>query len=106
MKLKIHKLQLTRRGVQFFVLAFILAVPVAARYANYLSARELDKNLEKWDGSLQGESLAALDTLYRALPEGEKERAGRLRRNRDQVLAYAQEVQGGIRQRHDQLEQG
>ena len=96
MKRSLHKLQLTRRAVQFAVLALIIAIPITARYTNYLAARELDHGLEKWQGSLQGETLAAFDSFFRALPEGEKERAGRMARNRTQVLLYAQQVRGSF----------
>ena len=96
MKLKLHKLQLARRAIQLSVVALILIIPAVARYANYLSARELDKKLERWDGSLQGEALAAIDWTLRALPEGETERAGSMVRNRTKVLTYAQQLRGGV----------
>ena len=48
-KIKIYKLQLARRLVQFFILALIIVIPCIARYNNYLSARELDKRLENWN---------------------------------------------------------
>ena len=95
MRRRLHKLQLARRAVQFAVLALIIAIPVTGRYTNYLAARKLDHELEKWQGSLQGEALAAFDSFFRSLPEGEKERAGRMARNRTQVLLYAQQVRGG-----------
>ena len=59
MSVRIRKLQITRRTVQVLVLLLILLVPAMARYNNYLSARELDKTLGKWDGTLQGSTLAA-----------------------------------------------
>ena len=71
MSVKVRKLQVLRRTVQFLVLALVLAIPAVSRYNNYLAARELDKNLERWDGSLQGHALTALDATFRALPEGE-----------------------------------
>lgn len=95
MKFKIYKLQLARRTVQFLVLALIFLIPAVARYTNYLAARELDKNLNKWDGTLQGETLAAIDRTFRALPDAERERNGKPVRDRKQVLAYAQKVRGG-----------
>lgn len=93
--MKIQKLQVARRGVQIAVVAVILAVPVLARYNNYLAARELDKVLERWDGTLQGETLALLDAGLRALPGGEKDREGRMVRDRAQLMEYAQSVRGG-----------
>ena len=57
------KLQFSRRAVQTLVLALTVAVPVLARYANYLSARQLDKVVERFDGSVQGAALRATDRL-------------------------------------------
>ena len=96
MKLKLRKLQLARRATQLSVIALILLIPAMARYANYLSARELDKKLERWDGSLQGKTLAAIDWGLRQLPDGETERAGAMVRNRTKVLTYAQQLRGGV----------
>jgi len=90
-----NRLQGIRRTVQLGVLAIMLAIPALSRYTNYLGARELDKNLERWDGTLQGEVLSGFDALLRFLPQGEKERVGRMVRNRDQVLGYAQSLRGG-----------
>jgi len=93
--MKIYKIQVARRTVQWLVVAIVLAVPAIARYANYLTARELTSTLEKWEGSLQGETLQALDAAFRVLPGAESERAGRVDRHRERILAYAQQVRGG-----------
>lgn len=93
--MRIHKLQWARRTVQVGVLALTLAVPAVARYNNYVSAREIDKHLERWAGTLQGGALGAVDGVFRMLPGGEKERAGRTVRDRQRVLEYAQAVRGG-----------
>lgn len=95
MKFALHKLQFSRRIVQIGVVALLLAIPAVSRYSNYLAARELDKNLDRWEGTLQGRTLAVIDTAFRALPEGEVERAGKMARNRNKVLAYAQGFRGG-----------
>ncbi len=95
MKFKIKKLQVARHTVQILFVLLMLAVPAVARYTNYLSARELDKNLDKWDGELQGEALAIMDATFRALPGGEKQLDDLTRRNRTQVLSYAQALRGG-----------
>jgi len=92
---EIHKLQVARRAVQIAVVVVLLAIPAVSRYANYLAARELDKTLVKWDGSLQGETLALIDAGFRALPGGEKERVGQIVRDRERVLAYTQGFRGG-----------
>ncbi len=93
--MKLRKLQITRRFVQIVSLVLMLAIPAIARYTNYLSARELDENMEKWQGSLQGHILSGIDSGFRALPNGEKERVGRIIRDRKGVLADAQSFRGG-----------
>ena len=91
----IHKLQVARRAVQISVVLLILVVPLLARYNNYLAAREIDKVLEKWDGTLQGRAIWALDTTLRHLPGGEKEREGRAVRDRQRLMEFARSVRGG-----------
>jgi ferredoxin-type protein NapH len=81
--------------VQCSAILLMLAIPAVSRYMNFLAARELDAKIESWGDSLQGAVLSGLDTGFRALPNGEKERAGEMVRNRDQVLTYAQSVRGG-----------
>ncbi len=93
--MRVRKLQITRRSVQLLVVALVLTVPAVARYNNYLAARELDQKLERWQGTLPGASLAGIDRVMRALPDGEMERAGKMQRNRTRVLEYGQEVRGG-----------
>ncbi len=95
MKTRVKKLQLLRRLVQLGFLALALAAPALARYTNYLMARELDKNIERWDGSAQGEALELLDDGLRSLPGGEKERVGKMVRDRKNVLAMGTHVRGG-----------
>lgn len=95
MKMRVNRLQVARRSVQLGVVALMLAVPAVARYANYLSARELDKYVERWDGTVQGEALEAIDWVFRALPGGEKHRVDRMVRDRTNVLEYTQELRGG-----------
>ena len=92
---KIRGLQVARRAVQLTVVLMILVIPSVARYNNYLSAHELDRMIRKWDGSLPGHMLVAIDSVIRALPGGEVERAGRLQRNRTAALEAAQQVRGG-----------
>ena len=87
--------QALRRTTQLLVVAFILIVPAVARYTNYLSARELDRKMEQWSGTLPGQTLTAIDSFLRVLPDGEMERAGRTQRNRTTVLSYSQQVRGG-----------
>jgi len=96
MKLEIQWLQVARRIVQLGVVVMMLTVPAMARYHNYVAAREIDRALEKQEGTLPGHTLAAIDTVMRSLPDGEIERAGTYQRNRKQVLSYAQQLRGSV----------
>jgi len=89
------KLQLLRRGVQILVILGILAVPALTRYNNYLASRELDRQMERWEGTLPGATLEVIDAAMRGLPGGEMERAGSWQRDRDRVLARAAVLRGG-----------
>ena len=61
-----------RRTVQVLVILALFACPVLARYSHYLSARKLDKVMEKWEGTLQGSLLAGTDRAIRVgIPDGE-----------------------------------
>ena len=91
----ILKYQVARRVVQILVIALMLLIPVVARYTNYLSARELDRKLEKWDGTLQGETLGIVDGVLRFLPGGEKQRVDRVVRDRKMTLSRVQSLRGG-----------
>lgn len=95
MKIEVKKVQVLRRTVQISVIALLISIPTVSRYANYVAAREIDRNLEKWDGTLQGETLAAMDAAFRAVPGGEKERVGEIVRDREGVLAHTQHFRGG-----------
>ena len=94
MKLSASKLVILRRTVQIGVLALLFTIPAVARYQNYLVSHELDRTIERWDGTLPGGWLAGMDAVFRAMPGGEMERAGALQRNRDQVLEYSRLVRG------------
>ncbi len=89
-------LGISRRVVQLGVIVLILAIPALARYNNYLAAYELDRKIEKWVGTVQGVTLASIDTVIRTLPGAEIERAGRMQRKRDVARSYAQSMQGGV----------
>ncbi len=92
---RVRALQIARKIVQLTVVLLIFAIPSVSRYTNYLSAHELDRMIKKWDGSLPGSALAAIDSVMRALPGGEVDRAGRKQRNRSSALQSAQLVRGG-----------
>ncbi len=94
MKIEIQKLQIARRAVQIGVVLLMLAIPAVSRYANYLAAYEADKQIERWEGTLQGETLQLIDATFRSLPGGEKERVGQMVRDREQVLLYTQGFRG------------
>ncbi len=88
------KLQFSRRTVQTLVLALTVAVPVLARYANYLSARQLDKVVERFDGSVQGAALRATDRLLLLATGSERTRAELNGEERERVLVAARRVRG------------
>ncbi len=61
-----------RRLCQLASLAIVIALPIAARYQNYVAARQLDKTTERWAGSAQGRLLVWADDAFRwRLPDGE-----------------------------------
>jgi ferredoxin-type protein NapH len=93
--MKIQKLQVARRTLQLLALVLALLIPAVARYNNYLAARELDKTLERWDGTLQGEALGWIDNAMRQLPGAEKERTGSIARDRKRLMEYAHALHGG-----------
>ena len=95
MKLRPHPVQVLRRVVQLSVVVIILLVPAVARYHNYVASREVDRVLERWDGTFAGSVIAGIDTAVRMLPGGEGERVGEVVRDRDRAMGYAQQLRGG-----------
>ena len=87
-------LQVSRRTVQFLVLALTVAVPVLARYANYLSARQLDKVAERFEGSVQGHALAATDRALLLATGIERDTSELRHADREEVLLAARQVRG------------
>ncbi len=82
-----------RRIVQISVVALLIALPVISRYRHYLSARELDDLMERWDGSVQGETLAFTDAAVRVgIADGEG--GVETRRPRQAVLERTRQVGG------------
>lgn len=55
-----------RRAVQLAFFGLVLAAPVVARYEHYLSARELDKSLELFQGSVLGAGLRGVEAVLGA----------------------------------------
>jgi len=96
MNLQIRKIQVARRLVQLGIVFLLLLIPAVSRYSNYVAAREIDQYLKDWDGSLQGRSLAAIDTAVRMLPGAEVERVGEIVRDREGTLRYAQGLKGSV----------
>jgi hypothetical protein len=96
LRISVHKLQILRRSVQITVLVSLFLVPTIARYHNYAAARELDRVIEKWDGTAPGAAISLVDSVFRTLPGGEVERAGSMQRDRDGVVYYAQQVRGSV----------
>lgn len=89
------RVHVARRTVQILVLVFMFLTPVLARYQNYVAAREIDRVIERWEGTAAGAILSGVDSTLRMLPGAEKERAGRIQRDRTSVLEYAQLARGG-----------
>jgi ferredoxin-type protein NapH len=87
-------LQLSRRTVQLLVLLLTVATPVLARYANYLSARQLDRTLDRYEGTLQGDVLAVTDGALRAFEGIEREPGEAKPREREALLLAARHVRG------------
>lgn len=89
-------LQLSRRTVQFLVLALIVMTPVLARYGNYLSARQLDQVMKRFDDSIQGASLSYTDQAIRGLVAPDIERGENHRRDEKQALVAARSLKGTV----------
>jgi ferredoxin-type protein NapH len=96
-KIRIHKLQILRHAVQILVILLLLLVPAVARYANSVAADDIDGQLKSWEGSLQGRTMAGIDTVFRSLPEGEMTRPGldTPERDRQGVIDYSRAFRGG-----------
>jgi ferredoxin-type protein NapH len=92
----IRRLQIARHTVQVAVLLSLFLVPALARYHNYVSAREIDRVIEKWDGTIPGRVVLTVDSVLRRLPGGESERAGVMQRDDERVIFYAQQVRGSV----------
>jgi len=90
----VKPLQISRRTLQVLVVVLTVLTPVLARYANYLSARQLDKVIERFDDSLQGKSLRYTDGIIRATLAPDVTRGDHLARDRDGALAAARSLKG------------
>lgn len=86
--------QLSRRTLQCLVLFLTVLTPVLARYANYLSARELDKVSERFAGSVQGLALAATDGALTLATDVERPIGERRKAEQDRLLVAARSVRG------------
>ncbi len=93
---QVRRLQVVRHCVQLTVLLSLFLIPTIARYQNYVSAREADRVIEKWQGTLAGGVIASVDSVFRALPGGETERAGSMQRNRQRIGRYTHQVRGSV----------
>ncbi len=61
-----------RRTVQVAVLALLFALPLVSRYSHILTARQLDRQIERLDGTLPGVLLESTDRVARiGIPDGE-----------------------------------
>ncbi|MHC5065762.1 MAG: 4Fe-4S binding protein [Planctomycetota bacterium] len=92
--ISLRGLQLSRRGVQFLVLGLIILTPILARYGNYLSARQLDQVLDRFEGSVQGASLDYTDKTIRFLAAPDVQRGDNMRRDGKQALLASRSLKG------------
>jgi len=90
----IRPFQISRRSVQILFVLLTVLTPVLARYANYLSARQLDKVIERMDDSPQGRTLRYTDQLIRATVAPDVPRGDHLARDRDAALTAARSLKG------------
>jgi len=89
---RIH--QLSRRSLQVLVLFLTVLTPVLARYTNYLSARQLDKVGARFEGSVQGLALRAVDLTLAAATDVERPPGERRKAEVDRLLVAARGVRG------------
>ncbi|MHC4919009.1 MAG: 4Fe-4S binding protein [Planctomycetota bacterium] len=92
--MRFRPLRISRRTTQCIVLVLIVITPVLARYTNYLSARQLDKVMARFDGSLQGHTLQVTDSVVRAIAAPDIQRGDYMRRDRKAALAAASNLRG------------
>lgn len=90
------RLQVSRRTAQLLVLLLTVATPLMARYANYLSARQLDKALERFDGTAPGVALAATDRLLLTASGLERGESELRHAEREELLVAARQVRGSV----------
>jgi polyferredoxin len=90
----IRPLQISRRGVQILFVLLTVLTPLLARYSNYLSARQLDKVMERLEGSPQGDALLYTDQFIRATVVPDVPRAERMARDRKAVLVASRSLKG------------
>ncbi len=86
--------QTVRRTLQTLVLLLMVVIPILARYGNYLSARQLDRQIERFGPSLQGTLLVTTDRVIRAVAAPDVVRGERPRRDRKAALRAAGAVKG------------
>jgi len=86
--------QVSRRVLQIAVLALTLGTPLLARYANYVSARELDKVSERFEGSVQGLVLVETDAVLARATGVERPAGERRKADQDRLLVAARSVRG------------
>lgn len=86
--------QVSRRTLQMLVLFLTVLTPVLARYANYLSSRELDKVSERFAGSVQGLALAATDATLAFATDVERPSGERRKAEQDRLLVAARSARG------------
>lgn len=88
--------QWPRRLAQIFIILLLFALPVLARYHNYIASRKVDEFIEKWEKRPQGKVLAATDKLVRATGQDEESYDGHKRRNRKEIVERLEKYRGSV----------
>jgi polyferredoxin len=89
-------LPVSRKVVQILVLLVIVVTPIFSRYAYYLNARQLDKVMERFDGSIQGDLLVLTDKTIRAVAAPDIIGDDYVRRNRKEAMRAAAAIKGTV----------
>lgn len=89
------RITMARRLVQLCVIAAMLGMPALARYNSYVASSEIDRHLEKWQGTFQGPWLTIIDDGARLLPGAQSPEAQGATRNPEVLLSYTRALRGG-----------
>ncbi len=88
--------QWVRRVVQVLALLSLVALPVLARYHNYVASRKIDDFQERWKDEPQGQVLNVTDRVFRATGSEEEVYADTPRRNRKEIMTRLERYRGSV----------